>query len=153
MIYWQQQKQRLREYELNLPNSNRGLDVGRVYFVILEMSPVTYIDLSDVQALKDLHQEYKARHIQIAIANLNQQVHLLLSRSVHDAVQVCLQHLENAPSSALKLASQASGDSADSISTSKEEQQRIKQDGFFKNLWKAKNGNTEVQLLLRQNLV
>lgn len=29
---------RLREYELNLPNSNRGPDVGRVYFVILEMS-------------------------------------------------------------------------------------------------------------------
>ncbi|BAT06987.1 Os09g0240500, partial [Oryza sativa Japonica Group] len=31
-------KDRLREYELNLPNSNRGPDVGRVYFVILEMS-------------------------------------------------------------------------------------------------------------------
>ncbi|KAG2627181.1 hypothetical protein PVAP13_3KG227912 [Panicum virgatum] len=164
-------KDRLREYELNLPNSNRGLDVGRVYFVILEMSPITYIDSSAVQALKDLHQEYKARHIQIAIANPNRQVHLLLSRSgildligaawcfvrVHDAVQVCLQHVQNASSSALKLASQASGDSADSISTSKEEQQRIKQDGFFKNLCKAKNGNadsgTEVQPLLRQNLV
>ncbi|PAN05169.1 hypothetical protein PAHAL_1G119400 [Panicum hallii] len=162
-------KDRLREYELNLPNSNRGLDVGRVYFVILEMSPVTYIDSSAVQALKDLHQEYRARHIQIAIANPNQQVHLLLSRSgildligaawcfvrVHDAVQVCLQHVQNASSSALKLASQASGDSADSISTSKEGQQRIKQDGFFK--WKAKNGNAdsgaEVQPLLRQNLV
>jgi len=76
---------------------------------------------------------------------------------VHDAVQVCLQHVQNASSSTLKLASQASGDSADSISTSKEEQQRIKQDGFFKNLCKAKNGNadsgTEVQPLLRQNLV
>ncbi|XP_039800798.1 sulfate transporter 4.1, chloroplastic-like isoform X2 [Panicum virgatum] len=164
-------KDRLREYELNLPNSNRGLDVGRVYFVILEMSPVTYIDSSAVQALKDLHQEYKARHIQIAIANPNRQVHLLLSRSgildligaawcfvrVHDAVQVCLQHVQNASSSALKLPSQASGDSADSISTSKEEQRRIKQDGFFKNLWKAKNGNAdssaEVQPLLQQNLV
>jgi sulfate transporter 4 len=130
---------------------------------------VTYIDSSAVQALKDLHQEYRARHIQIAIANPNQQVHLLLSRSgildligaawcfvrVHDAVQVCLQHVQNASSSALKLASQASGDSADSISTSKEGQQRIKQDGFFK--WKAKNGNAdsgaEVQPLLRQNLV
>jgi sulfate transporter 4 len=107
--------------------------------------------------------------LQIAIANPNQQVHLLLSRSgildligaawcfvrVHDAVQVCLQHVQNASSSALKLASQASGDSADSISTSKEGQQRIKQDGFFK--WKAKNGNAdsgaEVQPLLRQNLV
>jgi len=65
--------------------------------------------------------------------------------------------VQNASSSALKLASQASGDSADSISTSKEEQRRIKQDGFFKNLWKAKNGNAdssaEVQPLLQQNLV
>ncbi|CAL5088018.1 unnamed protein product [Urochloa decumbens] len=164
-------KDRLREYELNLPNSNRGLDVGRVYFVILEMSPVTYIDSSAVQALKDLHQEYKARHIQIAIANPNRQVHLLLSRSgiidligdgwcfvrVHDAVQVCLQHVQNSSSSALKLASQASGDSADSISTPKAEKQRLKQDGFFKNLWKAHDGNAdsggEVQPLLRQNLV
>ncbi|CAN6195313.1 unnamed protein product [Urochloa humidicola] len=164
-------KDRLREYELNLPNSNRGLDVGRVYFVILEMSPVTYIDSSAIQALKDLHQEYKARHIQIAIANPNRQVHLLLSRSgiidligdgwcfvrVHDAVQVCLQHVQNSSSSALKLASQASGDSADSISTPKAEQQRLKQDGFFKNLWKVQDGNAdsgdEVQPLLRQNLV
>ncbi|CAN6162555.1 unnamed protein product [Urochloa humidicola] len=164
-------KDRLREYELNLPNSNRGLDVGRVYFVILEMSPVTYIDSSAVQALKDLHQEYKARHIQIAIANPNRQVHLLLSRSgiidligdrwcfvrVHDAVQVCLQHVQNSSSSALKLASQASGDSADSISTPKADQQRLKQDGFFKNLWKVQDGNAdsggEVQPLLRQNLV
>ncbi|CAL5081769.1 unnamed protein product [Urochloa decumbens] len=164
-------KDRLREYELNLPNSNRGLDVGRVYFVILEMSPVTYIDSSAVQALKDLHQEYKARHIQIAIANPNRQVHLLLSRSgiidligdgwcfvrVHDAVQVCLQHVQNSSSSALKLASQASGDSADSISTPKAEKQRLKQDDFFKNLWKAHDGNAdsggEVQPLLRQNLV
>uniref|UniRef100_A0A8I6XHD0 STAS domain-containing protein n=1 Tax=Hordeum vulgare subsp. vulgare TaxID=112509 RepID=A0A8I6XHD0_HORVV len=58
-------KDRLREYELKLPNSNRGPDVGRVYFVILEMSPVTYIDSSVLQALKDLHQEYKARDIQV----------------------------------------------------------------------------------------
>lgn len=165
---------------------------------------VTYVDSSAVQALKDLHQEYKARHIQvllmgtlncctekpvnvckssisnprslillqIAIANPNRQVHLLLSRSgiidligdgwcfvrVHDAMQVCLQHVHNSSSSALKLASQASGDSADSISTPKSEQQRLKQDGFFINLWKAQDGNAadsggEVQPLLRQNLV
>nr|CAB3452947.1 unnamed protein product [Digitaria exilis] len=163
-------KDRLREYELNLPNSNRGLDVVRVYFVILEMSPVTYIDSSAVQALKDLHQEYKARHIQIAIANPNRQVHLLLSRSgiidligagwcfvrVHDAVQVCLQHVQNS-SSALNLASQASGNSAYNVSAPIAKQQRLKQDSFFKNLWKAQDGNldsgSEVQSLLRQNLV
>ncbi|WVZ63075.1 hypothetical protein U9M48_012740 [Paspalum notatum var. saurae] len=165
-------KDRLREYELNLPNSNRGLDVGRVYFVILEMSPVTYIDSTAVQALKDLHQEYKARHIQIAIANPNRQVHLLLSRSgiidligagwcfvrVHDAVQVCLQRVPNSSSSsALKLAAQASGDFVDSVSTPKAEKQSQKQHGFFLNLWKAKDRNAddggEVQPLLRQNLV
>ncbi|EMS45032.1 Sulfate transporter 4.1, chloroplastic [Triticum urartu] len=121
-------KDRLREYELKLPNSNRGPDVGRVYFVILEMSPVTYIDSSAVQALKDLHQEYKARDIQIAIANPNRQVHLLLSRAgiidmigagwcfvrVHDAVQVCLQHVQSSSSNAIKLSPQASGNLTES---------------------------------------
>lgn len=162
-------KDRLRQYELNLPNSNRGPDVGRVYFVILEMSPVTYIDSSAVQALKDLHQEYKARHIQIAIANPNQQVHLLLSRSgiidmigagwcfvrVHDAVQVCLQHVQSSASSSMRLSPQVSGDQADSIPTTKAQpQQRY---SFLKNIWKAQDGNGsaggEVQPLLRQNLV
>jgi sulfate transporter 4 len=109
--------------------------------------------------------------LQIAIANPNRQVHLLLSRSgiidligdgwcfvrVHDAMQVCLQHVHNSSSSALKLALQTSGDSADSISTSKAEQKGLKQDGFFKNLWEAQDRNAdsggEVQPLLRQNLV
>ncbi|GJN40340.1 hypothetical protein PR202_gb29545 [Eleusine coracana subsp. coracana] len=160
----------LREYELNLPNSNRGPDVGRVYFVILEMSPVTYIDSSAVQALKDLYQEYKARQIQIAIANPNRQVHLLLSRSgiidligagwcfvrVHDAVQVCLQHVQSSSPNSMKLAPQVSEDSTDSNSTPKAEQQH-RQYGFVKNLWEAHDGDGEaggeVQPLLRQNLV
>ncbi|KAM3274458.1 hypothetical protein ACQJBY_043507 [Aegilops geniculata] len=157
-------KDRLREYELKLPNSNRGPDVGRVYFVILEMSPVTYIDSSAVQALKDLHQEYKARDIQIAIANPNRQVHLLLSRAgiidmigagwcfvrVHDAVQVCLQHVQSSSSNAIKLSPQASGN----LTESPKAQQRY---GFLRNLWKAQDGNgsagDEAQSLLRQNLV
>uniref|UniRef100_A0A0E0IGL3 STAS domain-containing protein n=1 Tax=Oryza nivara TaxID=4536 RepID=A0A0E0IGL3_ORYNI len=140
-------KDRLREYELNLPNSNRGPDVGRVYFVILEMSPVTYIDSSAVQALKDLYQEYRDRHIQIAIANPNRQVHLLLSRSgiidmigtgwcfvrVHDAVQVCLQKVQSSSSSSIKLSPQASGDLADSVTTPKVQQRY----SFLKNLWKS----------------
>ncbi|XP_040383396.1 sulfate transporter 4.1, chloroplastic-like [Oryza brachyantha] len=160
-------KDRLREYELNLPNSNRGPDVGRVYFVILEMSPVTYIDSSAVQALKDLYQEYKDRYIQIAIANPNRQVHLLLSRSgiidmigagwcfvrVHDAVQVCLQKVQSSSSGSMKLSPQASGDLADSIATPKAQRRY----GFLRNLWKSQNGNgstgSEVQPLLRQNLV
>jgi sulfate transporter 4 len=157
-------KDRLREYELKLPVSNRGPDVGRVYFVILEMSPVTYIDSSAVQALKDLNQEYKARDIQIAIANPNRQVHLLLSTAgiidmigpgwcfvrVHDAVQVCLQHVQSSSSNSIKLSPQASGNSTDSPKAHQRH-------GFLKNLWRAQDGNgsagDETQSLLRQNLV
>ncbi|KAK8999404.1 hypothetical protein V6N11_070571 [Hibiscus sabdariffa] len=103
-------KDRLREYEVVIDKSaRRGPDVERIYYVILEMAPVTYIDSSAVQALKDLHQEYKSRDIQIAISNPNREVLLTLSKSgvveligkewyfvrVHDAVQVCLQHVQS----------------------------------------------------------
>ncbi|XP_057979499.1 sulfate transporter 4.1, chloroplastic-like [Malania oleifera] len=103
-------KDRLRTYEAGVDGSKRrGPEVERVYFVIIEMAPVTYIDSSAVQALKDLHQEYKSRDIQIAISNPNREVLLTLSRSgavdligkewyfvrVHDAVQVCLQHVQS----------------------------------------------------------
>ncbi|TYG73087.1 hypothetical protein ES288_D04G072000v1 [Gossypium darwinii] len=102
-------KDRLREYEIVVDKlTRRGPQVGRIYFVVLEMSPVTYIDTGAVQALKELHHEYKSRHIQIAISNPNRNVLLMLSKSgvveligkewyfvrVHDAVQVCLQHVE-----------------------------------------------------------
>lgn len=103
-------KDRLREYEVDVDRSKRrGPEVERIYFVILEMAPVTYIDSSAVQALKDLHQEYKSRDIQMAISNPNHEVLLTLSKSgvvdligkewyfvrVHDAVQVCLQHVQS----------------------------------------------------------
>ncbi|KAF2295969.1 hypothetical protein GH714_035447 [Hevea brasiliensis] len=103
-------KDRLREYELDVDKSTRhGPEVERIYFVILEMSPVTYIDSSAVQALKDLHQEYKSRDIQIAISNPNRDVLLTLSKAgvveligkewyfvrMHDAVQVCLQQVQS----------------------------------------------------------
>ncbi|KAK4284105.1 hypothetical protein QN277_000978 [Acacia crassicarpa] len=102
-------KDRLREYEADVDRSTRrGPEVERIYFVIIEMAPVTYIDSSAVQALKDLHQEYKLRGIRIAISNPNPEVLLTLSKSdvveligkewyfvrVHDAVQVCLQHVQ-----------------------------------------------------------
>ncbi|KAL8257579.1 hypothetical protein R6Q59_029620 [Mikania micrantha] len=103
-------KDRLREYEIAVDQSTsrRGPEVERIYFVILEMAPVTYVDSSAVQALKELYQEYKSRNIQIAIANPNHDVLLTLSKSgfidlvgkewcfvrVHDAVQVCLQHVQ-----------------------------------------------------------
>ncbi|KAJ7975872.1 Sulfate transporter [Quillaja saponaria] len=102
-------KDRLREYEVDVNRpTRRGPEVGRIYFVILEMASVTYIDSSAVQALKDLHQEYKLRDIQITISNPNREVLLTLSRSgvveligkewlfvrVHDAVQVCLQRVQ-----------------------------------------------------------
>jgi sulfate transporter 4 len=76
---------------------------------------------------------------------------------VHDAVQVCLQHVQNSSSNALKLPVQASGGLTDSVSTPKPEQQHQKQHGLFKDLWKAQDSNAdaggEVQPLLRQNLV
>ncbi|EEF28722.1 sulfate transporter, putative [Ricinus communis] len=101
---------RLREYEVDVDKSaSRGPEVERIYFVILEMAPITYIDSSAVQALKDLHHEYKSRDIQIAISNPNREVLLSLMKAglmdligkewyfvrVHDAVQVCLQHVQS----------------------------------------------------------
>ncbi|KAG5042175.1 hypothetical protein JHK87_006090 [Glycine soja] len=72
----------LREYEVDVDRSKRrGPEVERIYFVILEMAPVTYIDSSAVQALKDLYQEYKLWDIQIAISNPSPEVLLTLSRS------------------------------------------------------------------------
>ncbi|XP_010419940.1 PREDICTED: sulfate transporter 4.1, chloroplastic-like [Camelina sativa] len=103
-------KDRLREYEVAVDKyKNRGLEVERINFVILEMSPVTHIDSSAVEALKELYQEYKTRDIQLAISNPNKDVHLTIARSgmvelvgkewyfvrVHDAVQVCLQYVQS----------------------------------------------------------
>ncbi|VYS66718.1 unnamed protein product [Arabidopsis thaliana] len=103
-------KDRLREYEVAVDKyTNRGLEVDRINFVILEMSPVTHIDSSAVEALKELYQEYKTRDIQLAISNPNKDVHLTIARSgmvelvgkewffvrVHDAVQVCLQYVQS----------------------------------------------------------
>ncbi|CAN6471254.1 unnamed protein product [Victoria cruziana] len=99
-------KERLREYEINDEGTTkRGPEVEKVYFVIIEMAPVTYIDSSAIQALKDIYQEYKMRGIQLALSNPNQKVLQTLASSgvleligkewyfvrVHDAVQVCLQ--------------------------------------------------------------
>ncbi|KAK4353689.1 hypothetical protein RND71_025883 [Anisodus tanguticus] len=102
-------KDRLRDYEIEKDESNgRGPEVSRIHFVILEMAPVTYIDSSAVQALKELHQEYKSRDIQLAISNPNLEVLLTLAKAgvidligkewyfvrVHDAVQICFQHVQ-----------------------------------------------------------
>lgn len=142
-------KDRLREYELNvLGTTKRGPDVERIYFVIIEMSPVTYIDSSAVQALKDLHQEYKSRGIQIAIANPNREVHFTLSKSglidlvgkewcfvrVHDAVQVCLQHVQNMTG----------------IATKAEEPPPSRHRSLLQNLWKqgAKYADPNLEPLL-----
>eukprot|EP01018_Ginkgo_biloba_P012068 Gb_27858 [translate_table: standard] len=73
------------------------------------MLAVTYVDSSAAQALKELYQEYKARNIQMALSNPNQEVLLTLAKSgvlelvgkewyfvrVHDAVQVCLSHMQD----------------------------------------------------------
>ncbi|KAF3790965.1 putative sulfate transporter 4-2 [Nymphaea thermarum] len=103
-------KERLQEYEIDDEGTmKRGPEVEKIYFVIIEMAPVTYIDSSAIQALKDLYQEYQTRGIQLALANPNQKVLQTLASSgvleligkewyfvrVHDAVQVCLQHVQN----------------------------------------------------------
>ncbi|KAJ8436499.1 hypothetical protein Cgig2_003197 [Carnegiea gigantea] len=107
-------KDRLREYESKSEldgSMRRGPEVERVHFVIIEMSPVTYIDSSAVQALKDLYHEYKSRGIQIVIANPKREVLVTLTKAglvdligkewyfvrVHDAVQICLQHVQGGP--------------------------------------------------------
>lgn len=102
-------KDRVRDYEIAKEESKgRGPEVSRIHFVILEMAPVTYIDSSAVQALKELHQEYRSRDIQLAISNPNREVLLTLAKAgvidligkewyfvrVHDAVQICLQHVQ-----------------------------------------------------------
>jgi hypothetical protein len=102
--------------------------------------------------------------LQIAIANPNRQVHLLLSKAgiidmigagwcfvrVHDAVQVCLQHVQSSSSNSIKLSPQGS----ENLTDSPKAQQRH---GFLRNLWRAQDGNgsagDEAQSLLRQNLV
>ncbi|XP_010499116.1 PREDICTED: probable sulfate transporter 4.2 isoform X2 [Camelina sativa] len=105
-------KDRLREYEVAIDKrTNKGPDLEKIYFVILELSPVTYIDSSAVEAIKKLYEEYKTRDIQLAISNPSKEVLLILARSgiveligrewfyvrVHDAVQVCLHYVETPP--------------------------------------------------------
>ncbi|XP_057785003.1 probable sulfate transporter 4.2 [Salvia miltiorrhiza] len=109
-------KDRLREYETVVDGPiRRGPEVAGIHFVILEMAPVTYIDSSAVQALKDLYHEYRSRNIQIAVSNPNRDVLLTLTRAevvdligrewffvrVHDAVQVCLQHVQSLTDSSM----------------------------------------------------
>lgn len=99
-------KERLRRYEIH--NGRTEHPFAQIQYVIIEMTPVTYIDSSAVQALKELHDEYKARNIQMALSNLNHEVIVTLAKSgipdimgkewyfvrVHDAVQVCLSHMQ-----------------------------------------------------------
>ncbi|CAD5164353.1 unnamed protein product [Musa acuminata subsp. malaccensis] len=103
-------KDRLREFELVI-SKNRKWEpqASRIHFVIIEMASVPYIDSSAVEALKDLHQEYKLHEVQIAISNPNQKVLMTLARShlieligkswffvsVHDAVKACIQQAPN----------------------------------------------------------
>ncbi|PKU67246.1 Sulfate transporter 4.1, chloroplastic [Dendrobium catenatum] len=105
-------KDRLRQYELIVSGSAwNGSSDEKIYFVIIEMA----------HALKDLHQEYKSREIQIAISNPNRKVLQTLSRaglleligkrwyfvSVHDAVRACLQEMPNLPGSSPRFGDQS----------------------------------------------
>eukprot|EP00897_Mesotaenium_endlicherianum_P001470 jgi/Mesen1/1350/ME000013S00843 len=102
-------KERLRKYELQTHGRPGRSQAGSpVRFVIIEMSPVTYIDSTAAHALKELHDEYRARGIQLALSNPNPKVMTRLAKAgipdmigrewyfvrVHDAVQVCISELE-----------------------------------------------------------
>ncbi|GAQ82256.1 protein with STAS (Sulphate Transporter and AntiSigma factor antagonist) domain [Klebsormidium nitens] len=78
-----------------------------VRYLILDMTPVTYVDSTAVHTLKDLHQEYSQQGLHLALSNTNKRVMVTLARTgflqrlgpewhfvrAHDAVQVCLSHL------------------------------------------------------------
>ncbi|KAI5081938.1 hypothetical protein GOP47_0001681 [Adiantum capillus-veneris] len=99
-------KERLRKYELQSEGNEQSSK--QVQYIILELAPVTHIDSSAVLALKELYEEFKARNIQMALSNPNHQVMVTLGKShipeimgkewyfvrVHDAVQVCLLHMQ-----------------------------------------------------------
>jgi sulfate transporter 4 len=102
-------KERLQKYEVGFNGTtNSGIEGNKMFYVVIEMAPVTYIDSSAAQALKELYQEYKARNIQMALSNPNREVLSTLAMSgvlelvgkqwyfvrVHDAVQVCLSHMQ-----------------------------------------------------------
>lgn len=102
-------KERLQKYEVGFDGTtNSGIEANKMFYVVIEMAPVTYIDSSAAQALKELYQEYKARNIQMALSNPNREVLSTLAMSgvlellgkqwyfvrVHDAVQVCLSHMQ-----------------------------------------------------------
>ncbi|XP_020585462.1 probable sulfate transporter 4.2 isoform X2 [Phalaenopsis equestris] len=148
-------KDRLRQYELVVSGSTwNGSADEKIYFVIIEMAPIPYIDSSAVQALKDLHQEYKSREIQIAISNPNRKVLQTLSRaglieligkrwyfvSVHDAVRACLQEMPSLPGNSPRLADQSP--------------QRPR--GFSQQQWRRRTGDesgpTQEPLLLQREV-
>ncbi|KAF3774757.1 Sulfate transporter 4-1 [Nymphaea thermarum] len=101
---------RLQELVLSGKRSGvGGSETEKVHFVIIEMDPVTYIDSSAVQPLKDLYYVYKSHNVQLAMVNPNHKVWKRLTISgvlelvgkewhfvrMHDAVQVCLQHMQS----------------------------------------------------------
>ncbi|KAG1365751.1 putative sulfate transporter 4.1, chloroplastic [Cocos nucifera] len=127
---------RLQEYQ----TTKYRPEAEKVYFVIIEMAPVPYIDCSAVQALKDLHQEYKSQEIQIAISNPNRKVLLTLSRSglveligdnwyfvsVHEAVKACLQEMSNLHGTAPRILGNSTA---------------CGQPDFLQKLWKQQDGD------------
>ncbi|GJP47257.1 hypothetical protein CLOM_g6468 [Closterium sp. NIES-68] len=169
-------KERLRKYELQrvawwkdgssgssggrLASSGssagaNGLAVMDLRFLILEMSPVTYIDSTAVHALKELYNEYKARDIQLCFSNPSPKVMLTMARAgfpdligrqwyfvrIHDAVQVCLALLEETeitietPSryrradSTLRTDSAVRGESSQAAQQQQQQQQEQQQGG------------------------
>eukprot|EP00271_Cylindrocystis_brebissonii_P011561 TRINITY_DN29421_c0_g1_i1.p1 TRINITY_DN29421_c0_g1~~TRINITY_DN29421_c0_g1_i1.p1 ORF type:complete len:749 (+),score=108.01 TRINITY_DN29421_c0_g1_i1:318-2564(+) len=99
-------KEHLWKYEL--VHGDTGCSSDRVRFVVLDMTPVMYIDSTALHALKELHGEYQSRGVQLALCNPNLKVLRSLAKAglpdligpnwyfvrVHDAILVCTSLLQ-----------------------------------------------------------
>ncbi|GAQ79180.1 sulfate transporter [Klebsormidium nitens] len=93
-----------------LPGAQKAAagNAADVRYVILDMSPVTYVDSTAIYALRDLHTEFGEQGVQLVLSNANKRVMVSLARGgllellgperhfvrAHDAVQVCLARLK-----------------------------------------------------------
>lgn len=103
-------RSKLLKYEAVAEEELAAKGHGDVKFIILELSPVSYIDTSALHILEDMIKLYKERGIQILLTNPSVKVMEVLVNSkladevgrehmfvtMHDAVKWCLDHLDGA---------------------------------------------------------
>jgi sulfate transporter 4 len=113
-------RSKLLKYETVAEEELAAKGSGEVKFIILELSPVSYIDTSALHILEDMIKRYKERGIQIILTNpsVNVMEVLVTSKladevgrdhmfvSIHDAVKWCLDHMDGAAETVKDVASQ-----------------------------------------------